>query len=76
MRWSFQQQRALMEIRSWLRDPGACLCFLLFGFAGVGKTEIANAIGMDMSGAAFAAYTGKATHVLRQRGCEPVSTIS
>jgi exodeoxyribonuclease-5 len=71
--WSPQQSRALSQINRWLNDDEQC--FLLFGYAGAGKTELAHAIGQGVSGAYYAAFTGKAAHVLRQRGCKPVSTI-
>jgi exodeoxyribonuclease-5 len=47
----------------------------LFGYAGTGKTEIAREIGLNMQLTRFAAFTGKAAYVMRQRGCEPCSTI-
>jgi len=72
--WSRQQDQALTAIRQWLRSSNS-QTFRLFGYAGTGKTEIAREIGMSMSGVAFAAFTGKAAFVLRQRGCDPVSTI-
>ena len=75
MRWSPQQDRALLAISDWLNDPRPYQYFLLFGFAGAGKTEIAREIGEPVSGVYYAAYTGKAAHELRKRGCAPVSTI-
>jgi exodeoxyribonuclease-5 len=72
--WSPQQDKALGAIRRWLREHDRQL-FRLFGYAGTGKTEIAKAIGMEYPYTTFAAFTGKAAHVLKQRGCEPVSTI-
>jgi exodeoxyribonuclease-5 len=73
--WSPQQDRALTAINRWLRDSDAEQCFYLFGYAGAGKTEIAHDIGQAVSDAYYVAFTGKATHVLQQRGCSPVSTI-
>ena len=75
MRWSPQQDRALTQINRWLRDPDAEHCFYLFGYAGAGKTDIAYEIGQGVSDAHYVAFTGKATHVLRQRGCGPANTI-
>lgn len=55
--------------------------FRLFGYAGTGKTTIAKAIAAAVnemckrSGTAFAAFTGKAASVLRNKGCSPASTI-
>jgi exodeoxyribonuclease-5 len=73
MKWSPQQDDALIAIDDWSQDDEPC--FRLFGFAGTGKTEIAREIGQQVKGAVFAAYTGKAVDVLRKRGCAPVSTI-
>ena len=73
-RWSPQQDRALTQINRWLRNPDADQ-FYLFGYAGAGKTEIAYEIGQGVSDVHYPAFTGKATHVLRQRGCSPASTI-
>jgi exodeoxyribonuclease-5 len=72
--WSPQQEKALAAIRRWLRERDRQV-FRLFGYAGTGKTEIAKTIGMEYKYTTFAAFTGKAAHVLKQRGCEPVSTI-
>ena len=55
----------------------------LFGYAGTGKTTVAREIATslpvprdpDRIGVQFAAYTGKATHVLRQKGCHNARTI-
>lgn len=48
----------------------------VFGFAGTGKTtmakEIAGAVGGDV---VFMTFTGKASLVLRQKGCENATTI-
>jgi exodeoxyribonuclease-5 len=75
MKWSPQQDHALRLVKTWLNDPYPYQFFLLYGFAGTGKTEIAREIGQQVKGAVFAAYTGKATNVLRKRGCDPSSTI-
>jgi exodeoxyribonuclease V len=72
MPWSPQQEQALRRARRWLQQPDR---FRLHGYAGTGKTELARELGYHDSRVHFAAFTGKAAHVLRQRGCEPVSTI-
>jgi len=66
MKCSGQQQQALDAIRRWLRSDQQI--FRLFGFAGTGKTSLARyaAFGATL----FCAFTGKATDVLRQKGCE------
>ena len=75
MIWSPQQDAALCEIKEWLqtRTPQV---YHLFGYAGSGKTTLAKQIADDFSGhATFAAYTGKAALVMRQKGCRDATTI-
>jgi len=75
MEWSPQQDQALKAVDAWLHDPSKQL-FRLFGYAGSGKTTLAKHFAENVKGLTFfAAYTGKATHVLRQRGCPNASTI-
>lgn len=46
------------------------------GFAGTGKTTIAQALSEGIDGLVlFAAYTGKAASVLKSKGCAPASTL-
>jgi exodeoxyribonuclease-5 len=74
MKWSNQQDQALKKIKAWFskREP----LFKLFGYAGTGKTTLARQIQEDVGGnVLFAAYTGKAAHVLQQKGCHGASTI-
>jgi len=70
----------LREVERWLRseawrtDPTRQV-FRLFGYAGTGKTTLAKHLAGGVEGrVVFAAYTGKAAHVLRQKGC-PASTL-
>jgi exodeoxyribonuclease-5 len=49
--------------------------FRLFGYAGTGKTTLARHLAQDVKEVRFAAYTGKAAHVLQQKGCHGASTI-
>jgi ATP-dependent exoDNAse (exonuclease V) alpha subunit len=72
--WSPQQEAALDAIHHWL-NKGSHRVFRVFGFAGTGKTELAAEVGRWVPHAVFAAFTGKAVNVLKQRGCEPVSTL-
>jgi exodeoxyribonuclease-5 len=75
MKFSRQQESALKKVNDWYRS-GDKQVFRLFGFAGTGKTTLAKylaeGIGEDVL---FAAYTGKAAHVLQKKGCHNASTI-
>jgi exodeoxyribonuclease-5 len=72
--WSPQQDQALAAIHEWLRT-GKQQVFRLFGFAGTGKTTVATEINRAVPTSKCVAFTGKASYVMRQRGCEPCSTI-
>lgn len=73
--WSAQQSAGLKEISAWLNDKKGPQIFRLFGYAGTGKTTIAKEIAGLCSGIVlFAAFTGKASLVLRKKGCD-ASTI-
>lgn len=72
--WSPQQDHALVKVNEWLNDPSKQL-FRLFGYAGTGKTTMAKALAEGVEGQTlFGAFTGKAAHVLKQKGC-PAATI-
>lgn len=69
MRWSPEQDRCLVETAAWLADPGAPQVRRVFGYAGTGKTSLANELAASVTGEVlFGAYTGKAAYVLRQKG--------
>ena len=73
--WSPQQLTALDRVGRWLKakDKPA---FQLAGFAGTGKTTLARHLASTVDGPVyFAAYTGKAAHVLSKSGATNVSTI-
>lgn len=73
--WTPQQADALSEVNDWLLR-GDEQVFHLFGYAGTGKTSLARHFASGVSGGTFfAAYTGKAAHVLRTKGCEGATTI-
>ena len=75
MLWSPEQDRALKAVAAWLKagDPQV---FRLFGYAGTGKTTLARHLAEGLPGkAVFAAFTGKAAHVMRNKGCTDASTI-
>jgi exodeoxyribonuclease-5 len=74
--WSPQQERALSATAAWLRDPDGQQVFRLFGYAGTGKTTLVKHIAEGVDGKVlFAAFTGKAAHVMREKGCPDASTI-
>lgn len=76
MKWSPQQEDALRRADDWFRNrTDEQLVFRIFGYAGTGKTTLAKHLASDIDGEVlFAAYTGKAAHVLTKKGC-PASTI-
>ena len=75
MLWSPQQDAALLAVSRWLK-AGSPQVFRLFGYAGTGKTTLARHVAESADGAvAFAAFTGKAAHVMRGKGCQDASTI-
>ncbi|UTD27910.1 ATP-dependent RecD-like DNA helicase [Bradyrhizobium sp. WD16] len=74
------QDAALRAVADWLKAKpgrnGTPLVFRLFGFAGTGKTTLARHIAEGVDGAVkYAAFTGKAALVMRNKGCEGASTI-
>ncbi len=75
MDWTPEQDAALKSVDRWLRDGGSPV-FRLFGYAGAGKTTLARHFAENAGGdVAFAAFTGKAAHVMRQKGCVGATTI-
>ena len=75
MNWSPEQDAALVAVDRWLKAPSQQV-FRLFGYAGAGKTTLARHLAENAGGeVAFAAFTGKAAHVMRQKGCTGASTI-
>lgn len=74
------QNAALNAVAQWLKaKPGegsTPQIFRLFGFAGTGKTTLARHIADGVDGEVkYAAFTGKAALVMRNKGCEGASTI-
>ena len=75
MNLSPQQDAALLAVSEWLKSPRQQV-FRLFGYAGTGKTMLARRIADDADGEVlFAAFTGKAAQVMRNRGCANARTI-
>lgn len=75
MKWSPQQDDALKQVSTWLRDPQGQQVFRLFGWAGTGKSTLATHLAKGVKKVCFAAFTGKAALVMRKRGCWGASTI-
>src|SRR5580698_2951304 len=74
------QDSALKAVADWLKAKpgknGTPPIFRLFGFAGTGKTTLARHIADGVDGdVKFAAFTGKAALVMRNKGCDNASTI-
>src|SRR3954467_4616279 len=74
------QDAALKAVADWLKAKpgrnGTPPIFRLFGYAGTGKTTLARHIAEDVDGEVrFAAFTGKAALVMRNKGCDNASTI-
>ena len=78
--FSPHQDAALQAVATWLKakpgSNGTPQVFRLFGYAGTGKTTLANHIAEQADGEVkFAAFTGKAASVMRGKGCRGASTI-
>src|SRR6266516_6241000 len=74
------QDSALKAVADWLKaKPGRNATppvFRLFGYAGTGKTTLARHIAEGVDGEVkYAAFTGKAALVMRNKGCDNASTI-
>ena len=74
------QETALKAVADWLKAKpgrnGTPPVFRLFGYAGTGKTTLARHIADGVDGEVkFAAFTGKAALVMRNKGCVDASTI-
>ena len=74
------QDAALKAVADWLKAKpgknGTPPVFRLFGYAGTGKTTLARHIAEGVEGGVkFAAFTGKAALVMRNKGCDNASTI-
>ena len=75
MKFSPQQDAALKAVSDWLKKPDRQI-FRLFGYAGTGKTTLAQHLAEGVDGdVLFAAFTGKAAQVLRAKGAEGARTI-
>lgn len=78
MEYSREQDDALLGAKHWLEAPmeRGKQVYRIFGYAGVGKTTIAKELAKQSSGKVlFGAYTGKASYVMRSKGCDGCTTI-
>lgn len=76
MKFSPRQELALRRVGGWMNDRLADQVFYLAGPAGTGKSTLARHLVENDDGRwLYAAFTGKAAHVLRQKGCEDAKTI-
>ncbi len=86
--WNAQQNQAFNRIWAWLRTPkkNRSQIFRMFGYAGVGKTEMSKFVAAFVAEEAgknnvpvgdvlYSAYTGKACSVLRIKGCRGADTL-
>jgi tRNA A37 threonylcarbamoyladenosine biosynthesis protein TsaE len=74
------QDSALKAVADWMKAKpgrnGVPPVFRLFGYAGTGKTTLARHIAEGVDGEVkYAAFTGKAALVMRNKGCDNASTI-
>lgn len=75
MKFSTEQQKAIKAVAKWL-NKGDTQVFRLFGYAGTGKTTLAQHLTNHTDGEIFfAAFTGKAALMMRKRGAPNASTI-
>ena len=73
-----QQLGAVEAVRTWHSNDNRAQTFRLFGYAGTGKTTVARELvsAMGLTGRTkYAAFTGKAAHVLASKGCDGAQTI-
>jgi exodeoxyribonuclease-5 len=69
-----QQAQALDAVNQWLKTKSKPW-FYLGGYAGTGKTTVAKHFAGGVDRPKFGAYTGKASEVMRKKGCKDASTI-
>lgn len=74
MNLSPQQEAACTAVNRWLTVKDKPW-FYLAGYAGSGKTTLAKKLSESAGNVLFAAFTGKATHVLKQKGCPGATTL-
>lgn len=72
-----QQNAAVAAVVQWYHSPNRPQVFRLFGYAGTGKTTLAQHIvdQLGLRNVRYVAFSGKAANVLRRKGCEGAQTI-
>lgn len=70
--FSPQQDKALLAVETWYGGPEQL--YKLSGFAGTGKTTLAQHFGKGRH-TYYAAFTGKAASVMRSKGCTNATTL-
>ena len=75
--FSSQQAKALDAVADWLKhDAQRKPVFRLFGYAGTGKTTLAQHLAEGVDGdVLYAAFTGKAASMMDRNGCVGARTI-
>lgn len=71
------QAEALERMVDWYKDPLSPQVFRLFGYAGTGKTTIAQLMPREVGAETwyYGAFSGKAVNVLRSKACAPAHTL-
>ena len=81
MQWNEQQSTALKLVNKWISEYynsrfKTKQVFYLAGYAGTGKTTLAQHFANNITGETlYAAFTGKAALVMRNNGCYEATTI-
>lgn len=75
MAFTAQQEDALKRANEWFTN-GSEQVFRIFGYAGTGKTWLAKFLAENIKGMTqYAAFTGKACQVLRNKDCHNAATL-
>lgn len=77
MQFTPMQDAALKAVDKWYKEERAAKpTFYLAGCAGTGKTTLAKHFAANINGnVKYAAFTGKAAHVMMKNGCIGASTV-
>ncbi len=75
MEWNAQQSAVLDGVAKWFKEKSSQWKYV-GGYAGTGKSTLAKYFAEGIGGGvSYAAYTGKAARVMRNKGCEDATTI-